>query len=200
MTTVLEQPAVAAGDVIAVEIVGTRPLMISNAASAYARTAETKRLKELNALRKPTERDQEERDALKYRLALYIDNKGPYLPGHNLWAACRDAAAIHRQKSAWVRGAMVVEDKLPLHYKGPHDVNGLFNNSRFVDARPARASGKLILAVRPLFADWKLRASFVINDEAISISDAKRAIELAGSLIGLGTFRQRFGRFDVAFL
>jgi hypothetical protein len=186
---------------IVARIIGTRPLLLSSAAGAAPRGEIGDRLKELNALRRRTVADEAERDWLKYRLALYCDDKiGPFLPGYNLWAAVRDAAAIHRLKTKWIQGAMVVEEKLPLEYDGPRTAKELYDNARFVDARPARVKGGgTILAVRPIFPEWKLRATFMINDAAISPGDAKRAIQLAGELTGVGTFRQRFGRFDVQF-
>ena len=91
------------GTVFRVRITGTRPLM-SHPPPGSRRGGEIgRRLKELNALRKPTEADIEERDSLKYVVALYCDpDIGPYLPGLNLWAAIRDGAKIHRLGTAWV--------------------------------------------------------------------------------------------------
>jgi hypothetical protein len=182
-----------------VRLIGTRPLLISSNAGVAPRGPDGRRLKELMALRKRTEADNEEMQRLKYMFALYHDPKlGPYLPGYNLWAACRDAAAIHKMKTAWIRGVQVVEDKLPLQYDGPRDPDGLYEDPRFVDVRIARlGNGSSIEACRPIFPEWRLDATITVNDAAISVSDAKRAVFLAGSMTGVGTFRQRFGRFDM---
>jgi hypothetical protein len=175
---------------------------MSSSAGVMPRGEIGKRLKELNSLRKPTEADIEERASLKYVIALYHDPQvGPYLPGYNLWAACRDGAKIHRLGTAWVRGAQVIEDKLPLQYTGPRDPAELYADPHFVDVRIGRLNGKTsIEAVRPIFSQWSLEATIVVNDSVISIADAKRACEMTGEAIGIGTFRQRFGRFDVEFL
>jgi hypothetical protein len=63
---------------------------MSSAAGVMPRGAVGKRLKELNALRKPTEADIEERAALKYGIALYCDPEiGPYLPDYSQRSAVR---------------------------------------------------------------------------------------------------------------
>jgi hypothetical protein len=189
-------------NIFRVRLVGTRPLLMSSSAGVMPRGEIGKRLKELNSLRKPTEADVEERAGLKFVIALYHDPQiGPFIPGYNLWAACRDGAKIHRLGTAWVRGTQVVEDRLPLQYTGPRDLAGLYGDAKFVDVRVGRLNGKTsIEAVRPIFPQWSLEATIVVNDSVISVADAKRACEMTGEAIGLGTFRQRFGRFDVEFL
>jgi hypothetical protein len=48
------------------------------------------RLKELNALRKPTGGGYRRGASLKYVIALYCDPEiGPYLPGRSQWSATR---------------------------------------------------------------------------------------------------------------
>jgi hypothetical protein len=186
-----------------VDIIGTRPLML-NSTDGYAPSGEIgERIRYLLDLNKRTEADNKELDKLKFILALYHDEKvGPYLPAFNLWAAGRDAAAIHRKKTAWIRGVQIVgPDQLPLQYDGPRSIDGLYTDPRFVDRRPAKPPRQgMIVAVRPIFPQWSMRATFAVDDGAISITDAKRAIELAGSMVGVGTFRQRFGRFDTVFV
>ena len=62
-------------------------------------------------------------------------------------------------------------------------------------------SGKQrIEAVRPIFPEWSVEATFTVDDEFISVSDVKRALTIAGPAIGLGTYRERFGRFETVFL
>lgn len=183
-----------------VTLTGTRPLLMSSSAGVAPRGAIGDRLREINGLRKRTEADEDERRQLKFGLALYHDPKlGPYLPGFNLWAAVRDAAKIHRQGTNWIRGGSVIEEKLPLIYEGPHEPDELFADDRFVDIRVGVVSGRSIEAVRPVFREWKLEATISVNDEIMNAKDAKRALEVCGSSIGVGTFRQRFGRFDVHF-
>ena len=39
-----------------------------------------------------------------------------------------------------------------------------------------------------------------INPEVLSLQEAKKAVSDAGALIGVGTYRPRFGRFEVAYV
>lgn len=194
------------GTLFRVLMTGTRPLLVSSSEGVAPRGPIGKRLKELYAKgsRKRTEKDNDEMAELKYHVALYCDDEGigPYLPGFNVWAAGRDGAKLHRQGAAWIRGVQVIEDKLPLQYPGPRTIAGLYDDPRFVDVRAGRLSGGAgsVPVIRPIFPQWQIEATFVVNDSMISVGDAQRAIEMAGEAIGLGTFRQRFGRFDVEVL
>lgn len=189
---------------IHVAVKGTRPLMMNNVASDLPDAAAMQEtIREINAKKKTsrTLEDEAERDRLKYLLALYWDEDvGPYLPGYNLWAAVREAATVHRLKTAWIRGGLVIEDKLKLEYSGPRTPDELYRDPRFVDRRQAKPPGQgLITVARPIFREWRTKATFLVNDSAISVQDARRAIQLSGELTGLGTFRQRFGRYDITF-
>jgi hypothetical protein len=191
-------------------LTGTRPLMINSTAGVRKTGTIGRRIAEINAQRRKTESDEEERDRLSFMIALYHDSElGLYVPGHSLWAAGRDGAKMYRQGTKWIEGVVIVEDKLPIEYDGPKlsDVEPkgptlpelLYADARFVDARPGNLQGKKIIAVRPVFFPWSLKATFIVDDTSISVKDAQRALVEAGMKKGLGTYRQRFGRFDVEF-
>jgi hypothetical protein len=184
-----------------VRLTGTRPLLMSSAAGVMPRGEIGDRLRELNAKKKLTDADREERARLKYFVALYHDQMGVYVPGHNVWACGKAGAKMHKLGEKWKQGVMVLEDRLPLIYEGPKTPEALYADSRFVDVRVAVLNGKArIEAVRPIFPKWSLEATFTVDDEFINMTDVKRALTLAGPALGLGTYRERFGRFTTEFV
>jgi hypothetical protein len=183
------------------KITGTQPLLLASSAGVLKQGDAGERLAELTKLRKRTEADEQEMRRLKYFFALYCDPKlGPYVPGYNLWVAVSRGAMLHKMGKNWERGGVVLTEKMVLEYDGPRDPVGLFEDPRFVDIRPARIFGRgMIEAVRPIFFQWNLKVVIAVNDAFVSLRDAKRAIEMAGLTEGLGTWRRRFGRFEVQF-
>ena len=57
------------------------------------------------------------------------------------------------------------------------------------------------LRVRPIFKEWTLRFTTIINDEILNSSEVKSFIELSGQVVGLGDWRVEkggsFGTFEV---
>ena len=193
--------ATSIGTVFRVKITGTRPLLMSSAAGVMPRGEIGKRLTELNAKKKKTDADKEERASLKYIIAVYWDDAiGVHVPGINVWAAGKAAAKLHKLGEKWKQGVQVIEEKLPLLYDGPRDIAGLYADARFVDVRVGVLNGRTrIEAVRPVFPRWQVEATLTVNDEFINVDAVKRALTLAGPAIGLGTYRERFGRFETEF-
>jgi hypothetical protein len=56
-----------------------------------------------------------------------------------------------------------------------------------------------IMRYRPIFRNWSLSATVVVNEDVVNINEVKKALVDAGALIGLGDYRPRFGRFNVEF-
>ena len=47
---------------------------------------------------------------------------------------------------------------------------------------------------------WATELQVAVNPDVLNISEAKKAIEDAGKLIGVCEYRPRFGRFEVAYV
>jgi|KBSMisStandDraft_5_1062788.scaffolds.fasta_scaffold74945_4 hypothetical protein len=189
-------------ELLPIVVIGTQPLMVSSSLAVMKQGTLGKRLAELTRLRKRTEADNEELRRVKFFLALYYDPQaGVYLPGYNLRVAIVNGARFHKLGKDVERGVIVLENKLPLEFDGSKlDPDKLYEDGRFVDIRPARVKGRgMIEAVRPIFPEWKLKATIAVNTNFADTDDIKRAIETAGLIEGLGTWRTRFGRFEVSF-
>jgi hypothetical protein len=89
--------------------------------------------------------------------------------------------------------------KKRIEYDGPRDVEGMWNARRFVDTRDAVPAGKRVIAVRAKFpVAWSVRLEAMFDPDQVNERDLKSFAELAGRIVGIGTYRQRFGRFTAS--
>jgi hypothetical protein len=184
---------------IALRLTGISPLMMNNPQTVNPFNPYTKAMKALTNKRKRTESEENELIKTKFMAALYWDEKlGPYLPGVSVWRSIMDGARISRAGKDVERGVFNEDDMVSLEYKGPRDPEGLYADKRFVDIRDASPQKARIMVTRPFFREWSLVAKFTFEDDVISRAALIAAAEVAGRLVGIGTFRQRFGRYGVA--
>jgi hypothetical protein len=70
---------------------------------------------------------------------------------------------------------------------------------RFVDTRDAVPAGKRVIAVRAQVpAGGRCASRRMFDPEQVNERDLKSFAELAGRIVGIGTYRQRFGRFTAS--
>lgn len=176
-------------------IVGTSPLMMNNPATINPLLSQTKAIKELTGKRKKTDADQMEIFRLKFGAALYLDANGPYIPSPWVWKSGLEGARKTKQGKEWEQGVSVRATRLPLEYSGPRDTNGLYANPDFVDVRPGSIGKSKVPVVRPIFPQWAVETVLDIDDEIMNPRDVLAALHTAGRRLGIGTYRQQFGRF-----
>lgn len=179
-------------------IKGIAPLLTHNERLANPFDDTTRAIKAISGKRKKTEDDLLEIAQLEWRGGLYYDEEtGPYVPGYNMLAALISAGKVHKLGTAIKRAAVVLEDRLPIEYQGPRDPDALFADKRFVDIRNVKVSGSRIVRARPRFHDWKLRFTLAFDESTLQAADVAMVLQTCGSMIGLGDYRPRFGRFEV---
>ena len=134
---------------------------------------------------------------------LYKDSEGnAVLPQPNLFRCIIDAGAfmkigkkqISTQKTSLVPACVCINELfIRIQHKGPWTV----------DSRPVRipSTGGRILRHRPMFNDWKLPFTMMLDDSVMSAKILRQLVDIAGSMIGLGEFRPAckgpYGRFVV---
>lgn len=186
-------------------VTGTAPLLMHAPMLADPLNPKTKELKKITG--KQSRLWVDEDHVAKYRLqfeaALYIDSEGgPYMPGVNI-AKCLQLGAglFKRGDGAKVkRGLIMVSPINPLSYNGPRDVSGLWNDLRFrftvpVNGNPSSSKKSTVMSCRPIFREWTLTATCLINPATLSLDDLENAVNVAGAAVGLGDWRPYHGRF-----
>lgn len=185
-------------ETVTLQLTGTSALMMNNPQTVNPFNPFAKAMKALTSKRTRTESEENELIKLKFMAALYHDEKiGPYLPAVAVWRSIMDGARISRAGKGIERGVFAEEDKLRLEYDGPRDPEGLFANKRFVDIRDASPQKARIMVTRPIFPEWSLKAELMFLEDVISRDALINSAMVAGRLVGLGTFRMRFGRYSV---
>lgn len=182
-----------------VEIRGKQPLLMKSSRSVDPADPLVKKVKSITGKKtKKTDDDIATMDRYEFELGLYQNEQGPYIPDVNIIGTIRDGARVNRRGREISAGIDVLESEIPLQYDGPRDVEKLYD-ARFVDRRMIKnkGSGGSVMRTRPRFNAWGLSFTLAIEDEVISPANVKESLELAGSRVGLGDFRPRFGRFEV---
>jgi|CXWL01.1.fsa_nt_gi copper chaperone CopZ len=185
-------------DTLQVTLTGQSPLLMHNVRLANPLDPITKEMRAISSKRKKTEAELAKLAELEFLGGLYCDKLvGPYIPGVVLEAALRGAARGHMRGKDIERGVMVMEDKLPLKYKGPRDPELLFAAPEFVDVRSVAIDRKRIMRCRPIFLSWAALATVSFDEKIINRQEVVQYLEEAGFKCGLMEMRPRYGRFSV---
>jgi hypothetical protein len=156
----------------------------------------TKKIKAVTSKRKKTEEDQELIARLEWEAGLYIDPElGPYVPAENVERCLRDAGAVTRDGKNVQRGFLIEDDRLPLVYRGPRDVSGLWDGE-YKLTKAVRVQAARTLRCRPLFREWSLDFSGRLDESMLDFETFQAIVGRAGAMIGLCDFRPRYGRFE----
>jgi len=126
----------------------------------------------------------------------YTKELGPYWPGQNIERMLRDAAKLTREGKDIERGVSVL-DPSPLQYNGPRTPETLYKDPNFVDVRSVVVQGKRVMRCRPIFREWEVEFTATYDPSVVDRESLIRFCETAGRVIGLSTYRPRFGRFEV---
>lgn len=190
--------------IVQVRLTGTHALLMHDCSKlANPRNEITKAIKEITKKgKKKTDDDHQEISRLEFLGGLYHDEQiGPYIPGQNIEACLREAAAITRQKKDVLRAITVAEFKCPLIYPGPRGASELWEDSNFVDFRCIGIQKQSkVFRTRPIFRQWAVEATICYMGDIVDIDSLKNIMTRAGELVGLGDYRPRFGKFEWEFI
>jgi hypothetical protein len=185
-----------------IKLTGTGPLIMHNIRLADDQQPIVKEIKKLTAKRtNKTEEDKADIDRLSWLGALYHDEKlGPYLPADNIFRCLMEAGSITRAGKKVAQALQVFDAKAPLQYDGPRDIDGLWKGgplSPYVSRLMVNVQGSRIPRVRPIFPEWSCAFEIDVDESILSPEDFDDIARKAGKMIGVGTFRRFYGRFQV---
>lgn len=177
---------------------GITPLLMHSERLANPFDTLTRELKAVTGKRKKTEDDLLEAARIEWLGGLYHDEQaGIHLPGYNVFSAIVGGGKMHKLGTAIKRAALVEQDYVPLQYEGPADPVELFKNKRFVDMRSVKVGTAKVLRCRPIFRQWQCTFTVLYEESVLQRGDLDRVLNDAGSMVGVGDYRPRFGRFEV---
>lgn len=175
---------------------GTKPLLMHNSRLSNPLDDVTKSLKRITSKRTKTDEDYEEMARLEHAGGLYFKpGLGPYLPGQNFERCLVDAARITKAGKKIERGVFIESDVNPIAYEGPHDADGLWGDQNFRHMASVKVGTSRVTRCRPQFREWVADAEGYYDPAVINLEELREIATTAGTMIGLGDWRPRFGRF-----
>jgi hypothetical protein len=184
---------------VQLDIVGTKPILMHSATLSDPLDENARSLSKISSKRKKTEDDYREMAKYEFLGGLYHDEDlGPYLPGDNLFRMLVDGARKRRLGVKVTSGVFVSSDVNPLVYKGPRSVKELMSDPAFQHRASCKVGTARVMRTRPQFKEWATSALIVLDTEVLDIDDFSQIAQLAGSYVGLGDWRPRFGLFTTS--
>lgn len=183
---------------IKVTLESSSPALMHNGKLADPTSEFAKALKSIQT-RNKTDDYYDRQSELEFKGGLYLDANGrPCWPADVLESCIKAGGSVRKNGKKVSAGLYVEEDYAELEYDGPKTVEGLLQDERFVFKCTARVGQAKILRTRPRFDHWKCSFTVCYFGDVINRSELVAAIEDAGQVKGLGDYRPKFGRFNVA--
>jgi hypothetical protein len=179
-------------------VTGLNPLLMHNERLANQFDPLVKELKALSGQRKKTDEVLLAMARIEFEGGLYFSEKdGPVLPIYNVKRSIVEGARLDKLGRHVERAFVPLgPDEARLEYVGPRTVAGLFGEG-FADFRSVKVGTSKITRCRPRFPEWSLAFPAELDTDVLNMDDFLRCATRAGQMIGLGDFRQRFGRYVV---
>jgi len=179
-----------------VKLVGVNAMLMHNGDLANPLGKWSKALKTISSKKKKTDADFEEMAKVEFYGSLYYDEAaGPYLPSDMLEACMINGAKKDKQGPAAKAGLLVTKDAV-LQYEGPRKIDELWKSENFRHTCGVRVGTSRIFRTRPKFDKWECVIEIEYEDSLCNQSDVLTWIRKAGSEVGVGDWRPRFGRFE----
>lgn len=180
-----------------ITIQGTAPLLMHNSRLANPIDPIVRESKKITGKMKKTDEDHLEIARLEHAGGLYWDDEfGPYIPSDNIWRSLYDAARKNKLGPKVKEGVIFTENVNPLVYPGPRTVDGLWADENYRLVSSAVVSQKRIMRTRPMFRTWATEAAGLLDPTVLDIHTLIAVADVAGSLIGLGDWRPRYGTYS----
>ncbi len=179
------------------KITGVAPLILHNGQTADPLNQHSKSIAEITGKRKKTDADHREVARREWFAGLYLYNGEPCIPFQILEATLIEGAKKHKRGPA-AKAGLIVELHAPLEYDGPRKPDELWEDERFRLRVSAKIGTSRVMRTRPMFPQWSAMLAIQYLPDLLNPAEVLNFLVTAGVQIGLGDWRPRFGRFNVA--
>lgn len=165
-------------------------------------------IKEITSKRTKTESDYDELEKLEWLGGLYFAEYGSVfalagkvkvvIPSDNIERCIQLGAQKTKRGKDIQSGVLCSDTEIEVEYEGPKDLAKMFADPAFMLRKGVRVQKNRIIRVRPMIpTGWKIKVRLEYDKDQINEQNIRRAMLDAGSFIGLGDWRPKFGRFLV---
>jgi hypothetical protein len=202
---------------IQLRITGTETLIMHSSRLSDPTDELARAMKKISAKRSKSIEDYEEMAHMEFLGSLYHHpDAGVYLPGDNVARCLLDAARKRKLGTKVASGVIVTSSFNELEYSKPTKPKDI--KKADWDALPLpeqlwasgaeyrhKASVKVqtsrVMRTRPMFQTrkedtWSTTVDIDLDTEILDVDDFVQIADIAGSQIGLGDWRPRYGRFQ----
>lgn len=176
---------------------GVVPLLVHNGSLADPLNPIVKEMKKYTGKRDKTEADHAHLSKLEWYGGLYQEDGKLVIPGEMVEAMLIEGAK-KKKKGPAAKAGLVCERSFPIIYEGPQDIDELWEDGGFRFTTGVKVQRNRVMRTRPIFKKWELDLEIFYLDALLNKSDIEEFLRTAGIMIGLGTWRPKFGRFEVA--
>lgn len=186
-------------ETIRFKIKGITPMLHHNSQLADPLNEYAKALKKISAKREKTEDDFYEMMKVEMLGGLYWDESlGLYIPGENIEACMIGAAKFKKLGTTFKRGAQVIELLCPLTGTGaPNSKEEIANSGKYQYVKSVKVKTSRVMRTRPIFDNWATEFHVMFDESQLQREDIVEMAHSAGTMVGLGDWRPRFGKFEV---
>lgn len=184
-----------------VRLIGTSAMLHHNVQQADPLNKYAKEMKKISGKRNKTEEDHKKMAEIEFMAGLYIGEDGDFVVPSEMIEAVLINAAKKEKSGPIAKSSVYCHDDFKFtKYAGPDDLNERLNDKRCYDRRIVSLVKAKIARTRPKFIGWEIEGVVLYDHNHVNKDDLKRWFEVAGSIVGIGDYRPKFGRFEVKFL
>lgn len=193
-------------------ITGISPLLLHNGQAIDPLNQYAKEMKRISKKKNKTDEDQGIMARVEWFMSIYHD--GPQdkisdgeitvdsaarivLPANGIEAMLIAGAKKLKQGNA-AKSGLIVDSDARLTYDGPKDINALWAAGKHLHRVAVRVGTARVMRTRPIFRAWSAEIGVSFDASVIDEPEIFSIIKAAGSQVGIGDWRPRFGRFEAA--
>jgi hypothetical protein len=188
---------------VKIRFTSTRPALQHNARLANPLDPIARGVKKYSSKTKKTDEDHEAMAHLEMQGSLYLDHGGEVVwPTENFEASVVDAAKTRKLgKDVKRSGFRAIENEVPLYVDGRRiSLKEVMEDQKYWFQKSVRVNSSRVPRTRPIISNWVCEAEFVFDSEVLDPVILEELLVIAGSQIGVGDWRPKFGLYEAEIL
>ncbi len=179
---------------ITMRLTGTRPLLMHSSRLADPLDPIRARLTKITSKRAKTIADHLEISKIEWHGGLWLYEGRPCIPQEALMSSFKTAAKARARGQEASVGIQIDRPAL-LEYDGPHDLDELGADDRFVFRTTVRVGRARTIRTRARFDRWAVEFDVMYLPTVMNRSEVLDTFTTAGFTKGLGDWRPTFGTY-----